>query len=117
MIQKLSEGVVVAVDVCGEVGVAREENWWYEGVDHEGARRFDHVVMDEAELFGDEDRRQEVFRGEADGRELFELEDEGNCEDDVEERKDDRCRGVDLHIATNLCNSKYVWVYNSSQYM
>ena len=117
MIEKVCRGGVVAVDVRGEVGVAREENCRHEGVDDERARRFDHVVMDEAELFGDEDRRQEVFRGEADGGEFFELEDEGNCEDDVEERKDDRCRGVDLHIVTNLCNSKYVWVYNSSQYM
>ena len=112
MVEEFGGGVVVSVDVGGEVGVADEEDRRQEGVDDDRARRLDHVVVDEAELLGDEDRREEVFRGEADGGELFELEDEGDGEDDEEDSKDDRCRGHHLHVASNSFATLRILVSN-----
>ena len=100
VVEELCGRFIVAVDEDGEIGVADEEDRRQEGVDDDRARRLDHVVVDEAELLGDEDRREEVFRGEADGGELFELEDEGDGEDDEEDSKDDRSRGHHLHVAS-----------------
>ena len=101
VVEELCDRFVVAVDEGGEVGVANEEDRRQEGVDDDRARCLDHVVVDEAELLGDEDRREEVLRGEADGGELFELEDEGDGEDDEEDGKDDRSRGHHLHDVSN----------------